>query len=192
MKQLLGEFLSSETSEGESRLVMFVMVRKPSRSFGNEEHEGKEENGDDEQDGDWNLIAMSILDSRGIIVDDGTNQSADILRDLVHGNHHSSKVGWRNFRDVQDRSRYVDTVSEADKKTCQIDRTFRSDKDLNQKTGDRKNRTDPIANSTSIPVRKWTNGERSKDQAHLKKRSNQLLENSVDSVTGWKRRVWIT
>lgn len=105
-------------------LVMLAMIRKPSRRFRDEEHESKEEDGNDEQNCDGNLVAMTIADGLGIVVDNGANQSADVLGDLIHRDHDSSKMGRCAFRNVQNGGRNVDTVSEADKETSEVNRAF--------------------------------------------------------------------
>ena len=49
------------------------MVCKPSRRFGDEEHEDGKEDWDNEKNGNGDLITMATVDGGSIIVDDGAD-----------------------------------------------------------------------------------------------------------------------
>jgi hypothetical protein len=91
-------------------------------------------------------------------------------------------MGGCDFRTIQDCGRDIDTVSEPGKETSDVDGTLIHDKDLNQETGDLKDGSDPVTDSTTEEDGKWTDGEGGKDQTDLQEGSDQLLENCVDTV----------
>ena len=73
LKKFFWEFISPQTPKCYSGFLVSSMVCKPSRRFGDEEHEDGKEDWDNEKNGNGDLITMATVDGGSIIVDDGAD-----------------------------------------------------------------------------------------------------------------------
>ena len=73
LEKFFWEFVASQTTECPSGFFVSPVIGKPSRGFGNEKHEDSKKHGDDEKNGNGDLIAVATVDCGSVVVDNGAD-----------------------------------------------------------------------------------------------------------------------